>query len=259
MISVITLTRNNFDELNATLNSLQDVPGIECIVINAGECEKTLEMLKQWQTRSNVQIINEKDQGIADGFNKGARLARGEAIAYLNSGDLLLNKNYYSEAEAILNERPEISFVHSNLLFNDQVAGHLTMRPSFSSLGRGQPFLHPTMVMRKSVFNEIGYFDISYRIGMDFEFICRLEKVGKKGFYMDLPPVVQMDGGGISYLAEGNSISECRRALNQNHMFNFGNCWGFAVRSVFYFIRRLLLVMRLDFGLKWLKAKKYKA
>ncbi|MBT5833416.1 MAG: glycosyl transferase, partial [Deltaproteobacteria bacterium] len=40
MISVITVTYNNFDDLHRTLASLEKVEGIENVVINGGDCEK---------------------------------------------------------------------------------------------------------------------------------------------------------------------------------------------------------------------------
>ena len=41
MISIITVTYNNFDDLHRTLNSLEKIDGIEKVVVNGGECTKT--------------------------------------------------------------------------------------------------------------------------------------------------------------------------------------------------------------------------
>ena len=45
MLSIITVTYNNFDDLFCTLNSLNKVKGIEKVVVNGGECHKTKEYL----------------------------------------------------------------------------------------------------------------------------------------------------------------------------------------------------------------------
>jgi len=48
MISIVTITYNNFDELIETLNSIPESPLIESIVVNGGQCEKTKEFLKTY-------------------------------------------------------------------------------------------------------------------------------------------------------------------------------------------------------------------
>ena len=45
MISVITVTYNNYDDLYRTLHSLRNVDGIEKIVVNGGDCKKTKNFL----------------------------------------------------------------------------------------------------------------------------------------------------------------------------------------------------------------------
>ena len=90
MISVITVTYNNFDDLHRTLHSLEQVDGIESIVVNGGDCEKTKEYLSNF----NGIEISEPDKGISDAFNKGVTLATGDNIMFLNSGDVLLSPEY---------------------------------------------------------------------------------------------------------------------------------------------------------------------
>ena len=48
MISIITVTYNNFNDLCKTLNSLKDIDGVERVVINGGNCKKTLNLLKNF-------------------------------------------------------------------------------------------------------------------------------------------------------------------------------------------------------------------
>lgn len=78
MISIITITFNNYSELRTTLDSLKDISNIESIVVNGGSCEKTREFLKNYPGKS----VSEKDNGISDAFNKGLRIASGDAILF---------------------------------------------------------------------------------------------------------------------------------------------------------------------------------
>ncbi|SVA43116.1 uncharacterized protein METZ01_LOCUS95970, partial [marine metagenome] len=95
---------------------MEQVGGIESVVVNGGDCEKTKEYLSNF----NGIKISEPDNGISDAFNKGVAAANGENVMFLNSGDVLLSPNYLKEAETVMNFNPEISFVHSDSLFEDR-------------------------------------------------------------------------------------------------------------------------------------------
>ena len=71
MISVITVTYNNYDDLHRTLNSLKNVDGIESVVVNGGDCNKTKKLLSNYDGIA----ISEPDKGISDAFNKGVTRA----------------------------------------------------------------------------------------------------------------------------------------------------------------------------------------
>ena len=144
MISIITLTYNNFDDLRRTLNSLEKIEDIEKIVINGGYCSKTRDYLNNFDGIA----ISEPDKGISDAFNKGVSQSNGENVMFLNSGDVLLSPDYLQEAEKIIKFNPEISFVHSDLVFEDRISGDIrltAMQPFFFKappLGRGMPYHH---------------------------------------------------------------------------------------------------------------------
>ena len=123
MISIITVTYNNFDDLHRTLDSLEKIDGIEKVVVNGGECAKTKEYLRDFDGIA----ISEPDKGISDAFNKGVYRSSGDCVMFLNSGDLLLSRQYLQEAEKIIKFNPEISFVHSDLVFEDRISGDIRL------------------------------------------------------------------------------------------------------------------------------------
>ena len=259
MISVITVTYNNYENLCSTLHSLKEVSGIERVVVNGGDCEKTEELLKNF----NGKTISEPDKGISDAFNKGVTLATGDKIMFLNSGDKLLSVEYLKEAEKFIDLNPETSFVHSDSLFEDRNCGIIYMEPLKSAffkkvpLGRGMPYNHLTMVIRKSVFEKIGLFKIHYKITMDFEWVCRLQKNFLFGYYLGGKPVVMMDGNGVSSTTEQLVMWESLKALKENRLLNPKNIAGIIERSVLYLGRICLENFGMTLVLVWLKRKKH--
>lgn len=239
MISVITITFNNFNELMATIESVKDLKNIEHIVINGGNCEKTKDFLN---SKFKGKFVSEKDQGISDAFNKGASLATGKGIVFLNSGDLLIDSSYIEKADCLLDS---YDFIYADIIFTDPIAGPIRIKPTFQALGRGMPYPHQTLIVKTAIFKEVGNFKLNYKRAMCFEFVCRLERKTKKGYYYNLP-VVKMDGNGISITQEDGTILESERALIENNIYNIKNRMYLFKRKALYHVRKKLI----DFKLK---------
>ncbi|MBS4035213.1 MAG: glycosyltransferase [Ignavibacterium sp.] len=254
MISVITITYNNSEELVRTINSLQKSSFVESVIINGGSCERTREFLKSY----NGVVINEKDQGIADAFNKGIKNSSGKYLMFLNSGDELIDKTYLKKAREFLDINPGFSFVHSNLVLIDESGEKLYMRPPMKNVGRGMPYLHPTIIVRREIFDKIGLFGTDLKIAMDYDFIVRMKKAGLKGFYFNEIYSVKMDGTGKSVKQESAALKECFMVLKQNEYLNFENLMGFAVRYTLFIIRKFMSAAGLNKFLLKLKKLKHK-
>jgi glycosyltransferase involved in cell wall biosynthesis len=253
MISIVTITYNDFNGLKRTLSSIPDFDFIESVVINGGSDKATIDFLSSHKGK----VINEKDEGIADAFNKGIVNSSGDAIMFLNSGDELIEPGFLKAAEVILNKNKEVGFVHSNLILFDSIGTELYMKPPFCNLGRGLPYLHPTMIVRKSVFEQVGLFNKNYKIAMDFDFIVRLEQKGYKGFYLKDTTAVKMEGIGRSVEREFDAIKECYKSLKQNDFLNLENYFGMMVRVVMFFLRKFMVLIGLGGLLRNLKKKKH--
>src|SRR6476646_2357941 len=234
MISVVTITYNNFSELKKTVETLAPVRDrIEHIVVNGGQCERTKEYLRQYGCKS----ISEPDRGISDAFNKGVRMATGSGIVFLNSGDVLIRPEYLEWAESHLTSK---DFTFSDILFDDVVGGVVRLRPHGQSLGRGMPYPHPSLVVKRQVFDFIGGFLENFRMAMDYEFVCRMKNAKLEGIYYG-QPVVLMDGTGVSTKNESRSLVECKNALIANGLWTVRNRVFFYERRFLFSLRRALL------------------
>ena len=242
MISVVTITFNNHDELKKTLESISAIQNIESVVINGGSSEDSIALLKNHLGT----VINEKDEGIADAFNKGVRNSTGQAVVYLNSGDVLLDHEYYLWADRALSEDPSIDFVYSDIVFNDPISGEFIMKPrgrGLSDLGRGMPFPHPSMVVRRKIFEQIGHFSKDFKIAMDFDFVVKLLAAGHRGVYYP-HETVKMDGSGVSSAREYQGIMECKKSLVQHGEFTGKIRFDFEMRRLKYVIRSRLKTLK---------------
>jgi glycosyltransferase involved in cell wall biosynthesis len=243
MISVITLTYNNYDELICTINSLEGVSNIEHIIINGGTCAKTLNFLKSYHGIS----ISEPDEGISDGFNKGIALSRSELVLFLNSGDTLVDKKYPLEAEKIFKKEKKLGIIHADLIFGDHLIGDIRLAAlkktelSDVSLGRGMPYHHQTMIFRKKLFDEFGNFDLNFKISMDYEWLCRFGHSQQYTVkYWNKSAPARMEGGGVSQKKEYLQIFETFLSLIKNKKLTLKNLNGLIKRVTNYTFRVVL-------------------
>ena len=262
LLSIVTITFNNFDELLHTVESVKDLKCCEHLIINGGKCYKTFAFLQSFSGKS----ISEPDQGISDAFNKGIKLSQGSAVMLLNSGDILLDQTYPGKALHILKEHPEVDFVHANELYDDAMIGEFVMRPLrkqnnlYPNIGKGMPYRHQTMVVRRTVYDQVGWFNLSY-VTSDYDWVCRWESSlinsERSAYYMKGNPVVKMDGGGVTATQESKVIWEAIQIIKRNYSNNIEVYLTLLKRLILFGGRELLKYLGQENYLSKLKHRKY--
>tara|TARA_Y100000816_G_C25989225_1_gene516667 strand:- start:152 stop:895 length:744 start_codon:yes stop_codon:yes gene_type:complete len=88
-ISIITVVKNSSSTIEKTIKSVlaQEYNNLEYIIIDGGSTDGTLGIIQKY--KQNISLfLTEKDNGIWDAMNKGIKLANGNLIGFLNSGDV---------------------------------------------------------------------------------------------------------------------------------------------------------------------------
>ncbi len=224
-ISLITVTYNCEETLSDTFDSVrsQNCEQLEYIVIDGGSSDSTVDIIKQ-----NEDIISywesEADEGIYDAMNKGLRRATGDVIGFLHSDDMFFSGNTLkSIIEVAEDESPDVIYgdlEYVNAKYTDKVIRRWNSCDFKGSLlKKGWMPPHPTLYIRKQIVEETGFFDTSFRIAADYDYILRLfTRKGLKTHY--LPKViVKMRLGGESNKSVSNIIRKSKedvRALRKN-------------------------------------------
>jgi glycosyltransferase involved in cell wall biosynthesis len=112
LVSVVIPSLNSARFVRATLESIlqQDYPKIECLVIDGGSTDGTLEILKSYGSR--IRWISEPDRGHAHAINKGLKMSRGEFLAVLNPDDLWEIPGAVRAAVEYLSAHPDVDCVY---------------------------------------------------------------------------------------------------------------------------------------------------
>ena len=200
-VSIITITYNAENTIFNSLNSVfsQSHKNIEHIIIDGGSKDTTLKTCKNFPHIS--KIVSEPDKGVYDAFNKGLKLATGDIIGFLNADDVFYNENSVQEIVYAFSNN-ETDIVYGNLDYiNEQgkVIRNWISKPYEKGLMKKAWMpAHPTFYCKKEVYDRLGGYNDSFKIGGDFELCLRfLEVYNAPSYYLN-KKLVKMLVGGIS-------------------------------------------------------------
>jgi glycosyltransferase involved in cell wall biosynthesis len=213
-ISVVTITYNAQASLRRTIESVlgQAVPGgLEYIIVDGGSSDDTLAILREYGQRITYWISG-KDRGISDAFNKGIALTTGKYVAIVNADDWL-SEGQLAAGIACL-EATGAGFCFGDLIYHsDNAETHRIVGDTrFSrSLRKTMPAInHPTVIVRREVYERYGLFKLNYRRAMDYDLLLRFFLQGVPGSYN--PAICgNMSLGGISDKTWIKSLIEVRQ------------------------------------------------
>ncbi|MEM7727471.1 MAG: glycosyltransferase family 2 protein [Cyanobacteria bacterium P01_A01_bin.45] len=186
-ISIITPTYNSAQTLEKTILSVisqkLQVNRLEYIIVDGASTDKTRQIINKYSANLD-KIISESDRGAYDAMNKGIKVATGDIIGIINSDD------WYNEEALVTVEKAFIKNPHIDILYSPIdnyyqqefvatfVPGKLENLPIRFTLN------HPSCFIRKSVYHEVGLYDINYKIVADYDLILRVFNAGKKFHYI---------------------------------------------------------------------------
>ena len=257
-LSIITINYNNAEGLRKTLASVaaQTYPHIEHIIVDGGSTDGSVEIVREYADNQVkgyrlevkgeensiadisastpytlhhtpsahvVRWISEKDKGIYNAMNKGIRMATGEYIEVLNSGDILFDSQVTQRMIEHLDqtnaERKEsIGILYGNMTkvnATGQVVGksgytEYSLRQFYSST-----LNHDCAYIRRDLFEEYGLYDENLKIVSDWKWYLQAIGLGRvKPEYVDIDVTI-FDDGGISETNLALRNEERRQVLEE--------------------------------------------
>ncbi|NBJ92722.1 glycosyltransferase family 2 protein [Parablautia muri] len=235
-VSLILTTYNSENNLKKTLKSIedQDYPQIEVVIKDGGSSDHTLNIIREYEAKSRytVKWTTGKDSGIYDAMNQGYPMASGDIIVFFN--DLFSSPQAVSKMVRLMEEHPECVGTHADLVYvsEEKIIRRWKMGPQ-KSLYWGWIPGHPTLFLKREIYEKYGLYNPAYVIAADCEFMIRFLK--DKGNRLEYLPetIVKMYYGGTSTVSLSSyllSLKEVYRALKDNGIK--GALWIDFIRTV---------------------------
>ncbi len=224
-LSLITVAFNACASLEDTILSVQQqqYQNFEYILVDGGSIDGTPEMVKKYpETVSS--FISEPDKGIYDAMNKGLKRATGDVVGFLHADDRFAHPRVLKDIMDVFDNK-EVDVVYGDLQYVTSFEPLRVLRHwksgvfSRQLIQKGWMPPHPTVYFKRSLLKKIGFFDTSFKISADYDWLLRL--LLSEGVSIDYLPevLVHMATGGASNKSIRNIMQKSRedyRAICQN-------------------------------------------
>lgn len=218
-ISLLTACYNSATTIRTCFDSvlLQQGVDLEYIVADGGSTDGTVDVIKEYSTRSarstrlTFKWISERDQGMYDAINKGIKMATGDIVGILNADDMFESENTLAHVvEAFrsggvesggVGERidcvyADIRFVKDDLQTTSRYYSAKHWKPWMLQWGKMPP--HPSVYIRRELFDRYGVYKLGYDIAADYELLIRYLRMAKLNTRYLNECLVRMRMGGKS-------------------------------------------------------------
>jgi glycosyltransferase involved in cell wall biosynthesis len=204
-VSVIIPTYNREDFMAEAVQSVLDqtFQDFEIIVVDDGSTDNTKKLLEQIGDH-RIIYVNQENRGSPAARNKGIIISKGGYIAFLDSDDIWLPENLEIKVK-LLDERPDIALVCSDLDVFDNESGEIIgsywhgyesyfdldkalENPVQQIMSRGLFISQCASLVKRPVFNEVGYYDETLLSFQDWDLFVRILKRFPI-HYLDIPLV----------------------------------------------------------------------
>lgn len=223
--SIVTAVYNRVETITEAVHSLlgQTYQTVEHVIQDGGSTDGTLELLKRLPYES-ILLRSERDGGIYDAINRGIKRASGDVVGLMHSDDFYASPTVLEKVAEAMRDST-IDGVYGDLQYvsasdPSQVIRHWRSgQYTRSKIAWGWMPPHPTLYLRREVFDRWGLYDTSYRIAADYDAILRYLVKGniRLGYIPEV--LVKMRVGGESNRSLERILCKSRedlRAIRSN-------------------------------------------
>ena len=225
-ISIITVCYNSEATIRDTFESVlkQTYNNFEYIIIDGKSKDKTINIINEYipkfrLKKINVKFVSEKDKGLFDAMNKGIKFASGDIIGIINSDDIIFDKNAFQKiVNKFVSDKCDATYSNLYIMDYNMEKINRVFHAGKKSYKIGWYPPHPTLYVKKEIYQKYGMYDLNYKIAADYDFMVRIMKNNIKMSYIN-EVLIYMRAGGAStgsFKAYKKSFDEAVLILKHN-------------------------------------------
>jgi glycosyltransferase involved in cell wall biosynthesis len=182
LVSVIMPVQNGMPYLAEAIRSIlgQTVGDLELIIVDDGSTDGSREFVESLKDK-RIRFSSIVHGGVPCALNHGLRMAMSEFIARMDADDISKEVRLAKQL-AFLLEHSEVGVVSSDVRLIDSKGdsiGNTTTLHRYNGRVRQalksfvNPIVHPSVMMRRAVIDEVGDYDVRFATAEDYELWLR--------------------------------------------------------------------------------------
>jgi glycosyltransferase involved in cell wall biosynthesis len=189
IISVVIPAYNSANTIAATLDSLvaQNLKDFDVILVNDASTDDTQAIIENYRNNLSLKILSvQENQGVAKSLNMGVANSDSEFIARLDSDDLARSDRLEKQL-AFMQANVAVDVCGSDMeMFSDEDESRYLLAHPASNTEIKTAFVqrcaiaHPSVLARRSFFEDMGGYDPRFDFCEDYELWCRASLLGKQ-------------------------------------------------------------------------------
>ena len=177
ILTIVTINKDNSEGLRKTMLSVlkQTFADFEYIIIDGNSSDNsvgTIEGLLKNQ-HGSFNWISENDSGVYNAMNKGIKMAKGDYLLFLNSGDVFVDENCLYK---VFDNKPTADIINArcnvvdgdNIVWTSPFLPRITLKTLYNV---GLP--HQSTFIKRDLFNRFGRYIEDYKYNSDIAFWYR--------------------------------------------------------------------------------------
>ena len=171
-LSIITINLNNINGLRKTIDSIvsQSFKDFEWIVIDGGSTDGSKELIEKYADQIYFWV-SEPDSGVYNAMNKGIKVAKGEYINFMNSGDCFASRTVLEDIFSV-NHTADVLYGYMTRGSEDGAINNISMmKPHLSWIDFYKDGLpHQSTFIKRNLFEQLGLYDENLKAVSDWKF-----------------------------------------------------------------------------------------
>lgn len=228
LVSVIIPVYNRQKTISRAIDSVlgQTYTNIEIIVVDDGSCDDTMKVLKEYSD-PRIRMFSQEHKGACAARNQGIDEAKGVYIAFQDSDDEWMPEKLCKQVSYMKKKQLKVCYcphllygsdvktIPEDYLLKDKYEDNIEV-----TLKSGNVISTQTLVVDKSVFDEVGKFDEEMPRLQDYELVIRIVQQYKVGYYAE--PLVKVYRQRACISNDGKAYKEAVYQLIKKHRNFFG-------------------------------------
>jgi len=201
--SIITVVKFAVSTIRRNIKSVssQIYKNYEHIIVCHEDDLESRIIIRKLKKKNKIKLIISRDKSLYEAMNIGIKRAKGDFITFLNADDIFKNSKVLKNVIDNIKIFPKIKSFYGNIeimknkkIYRKWNSGAYLRSKFFC--GWHPP--HPSMFIKKFVFDKYGYFDTKFKLAADYELMIRLFVVNSLSSRYISKTLIEMNHGGLS-------------------------------------------------------------